>query len=224
MSMIIGVTSGFWIWSRKSLNSWRKFFSKICLNSSCDRNMPAMSKLTPNCSSECTTTENSDDSSSSICCLAIQDLFRCNKQLRRKDSVVYFQTTCEVAGIEEAGTRNVPNFYDVPHSNQQQQQQQHYSNASDDFVLYKTKATLSSSNTAAVPTNTQFYVASAGLTTNLLQSGVGQVVCVGTAPFYDGYHGVTRSITNATSHLTNTTGSTNSSSLPSSTVSTARRL
>ena len=223
MSMIIGVTSGFWIWSRKSLNSWRKFFSKICLNSSSDRNMPAMSKLTPNCSSECTTTENSDDSSSSICCLAIQDLFRCNKQLRRKDSVVYFQTTCEVAGIEEAGTRNVPNFYDVPHSNQQQQQQ-HYSNASDDFVLYKTKATLSSSNAAAVPANTQFYVASAGLNTNLLQSGVGQVVCVGTAPFYDGYHGVTRSITNATSHLTNTTGSTNSSSLPSSTVSTARRL
>lgn len=108
--MVVGVTSGFWIWSRKSVNSWRKFFNKICLTS----NSPAArlpkttssstrsSKLTPNSS-----VESSDDSDSSgCCCLALKDILCCGKRLGRKDSIVYFQAHDEIK----------PNLYDLPHN------------------------------------------------------------------------------------------------------------
>jgi frizzled protein 1/7 len=29
MMLIVGITSGFWIWSRKTMNSWRRFFSSF---------------------------------------------------------------------------------------------------------------------------------------------------------------------------------------------------
>lgn len=28
--LVVGITSGFWIWSGKTMSSWRKFFNKIC--------------------------------------------------------------------------------------------------------------------------------------------------------------------------------------------------
>ncbi len=30
MMLIVGITSGFWIWSRKTLQSWRNFFARCC--------------------------------------------------------------------------------------------------------------------------------------------------------------------------------------------------
>lgn len=29
MTLIVGITSGFWIWSGKTLNSWRKFYTRL---------------------------------------------------------------------------------------------------------------------------------------------------------------------------------------------------
>lgn len=30
MTLVVGITSGFWIWSHKTLDSWRKFYSRLC--------------------------------------------------------------------------------------------------------------------------------------------------------------------------------------------------
>jgi len=30
MMLIVGITSGFWIWSGKTINSWQKFYRRIC--------------------------------------------------------------------------------------------------------------------------------------------------------------------------------------------------
>lgn len=127
MSMVIGVTSGFWIWSSKSLNSWRVFFAKFCPSAA--QSLPTPSKLTPN-SSECCT----EEIDRSICCLTIKDLFCCNnKEIRRKDSMVYFQARDDFIK---------PNLYDLPHSTVPvgvsaapafpQPQTQPYANFSDD--------------------------------------------------------------------------------------------
>ena len=34
MCLVVGITSGFWIWSGKTLDSWRKFYARICGRSS----------------------------------------------------------------------------------------------------------------------------------------------------------------------------------------------
>ncbi len=30
MCLVVGITSGFWIWSGKTLDSWRRFYSRLC--------------------------------------------------------------------------------------------------------------------------------------------------------------------------------------------------
>ena len=30
MTLVVGITSGFWIWSHKTLDSWRKFYCRLC--------------------------------------------------------------------------------------------------------------------------------------------------------------------------------------------------
>ena len=30
MSLMVGITSGMWIWSTKTINSWRHFVGKLC--------------------------------------------------------------------------------------------------------------------------------------------------------------------------------------------------
>ncbi|CAH1798577.1 unnamed protein product [Owenia fusiformis] len=40
MSLVVGITSGMWIWSRKTLNSWRTFCRRICFRSSERKNNP----------------------------------------------------------------------------------------------------------------------------------------------------------------------------------------
>ena len=30
MTLVVGITSGFWIWSHKTLDSWRKFYARLC--------------------------------------------------------------------------------------------------------------------------------------------------------------------------------------------------
>lgn len=30
MSLVVGITSGFWIWSSKTLDSWRRFYGRVC--------------------------------------------------------------------------------------------------------------------------------------------------------------------------------------------------
>lgn len=30
MTLVVGITSGFWIWSHKTLDSWRKFYRRLC--------------------------------------------------------------------------------------------------------------------------------------------------------------------------------------------------
>ena len=32
MTLVVGITSGFWIWSNKTLDSWRRFYYRICGN------------------------------------------------------------------------------------------------------------------------------------------------------------------------------------------------
>ncbi|XP_020355912.1 frizzled-1-like isoform X1 [Oncorhynchus kisutch] len=32
MTLIVGITSGFWIWSSKTLNSWRRFYTRLAIN------------------------------------------------------------------------------------------------------------------------------------------------------------------------------------------------
>ncbi len=31
MTLIVGITSGFWIWSGKTINSWQKFYQRLCM-------------------------------------------------------------------------------------------------------------------------------------------------------------------------------------------------
>lgn len=30
MTLVVGITSGFWIWSHKTVDSWRKFYRRLC--------------------------------------------------------------------------------------------------------------------------------------------------------------------------------------------------
>ena len=30
MTLVVGITSGFWVWSHKTLDSWRQFYARLC--------------------------------------------------------------------------------------------------------------------------------------------------------------------------------------------------
>lgn len=221
MSMVIGVTSGFWIWSAKSLNSWRVFFGKFCPSAAPS---PTPSKLTPN-SSECT-----EEIDRSICCLSFKEFFCCNKEIRRKDSMVYFQARDDM--------KPPNNLYDLPHSIVPvvvaaaapafpQPQPQPYANFSDDdFGPVFLKSGSSSG---------QFYASNWA---NLVVSGVGihnqqqqmqqqqqqlhqHLAMASQGTIYE-FPSSTKLPTSATTTTNLTSSSTAGSSLPS-TISTIRR-
>jgi hypothetical protein len=37
MTLIVGITSGFWIWSGKTVASWSKFYGRLCGHKSVER-------------------------------------------------------------------------------------------------------------------------------------------------------------------------------------------
>lgn len=37
MSLVVGITSGMWVWSSKTINSWRNFVGKLCISKKPER-------------------------------------------------------------------------------------------------------------------------------------------------------------------------------------------
>ncbi|KAA0189764.1 hypothetical protein HAZT_HAZT007772 [Hyalella azteca] len=52
MSLVVGITSGFWIWSSKTLESWRRFYQRVCSSNrghtyECPSRLPKEGSLEP---------------------------------------------------------------------------------------------------------------------------------------------------------------------------------
>ena len=108
MSLIVGVTSGFWIWTSKSLNSWKCFFCKMCF--CCTSNDEDLSESNEN--QDESIKEKPKDEKTKIS--FFRRLFGTKKST--KDSIVYFQANDELEN-------NPHNFYNQKTSALQQQQQ-----------------------------------------------------------------------------------------------------
>ena len=78
MSLIVGVTSGFWVWTNKTVKSWKMFFSRIFSCSATNGANKLDSTSTP---SSANTTQ--DSVSCFGCCFSRKE--------EKKDSIVFFQ-------------------------------------------------------------------------------------------------------------------------------------
>lgn len=201
MSLVVGVTSGFWIWTGKSFNSWRVFFlnRRFCFLPSSNN------KLTPN-SSECTT-ENGVH-----CCSfrVIRDCLGCERiGTTGKDSVVYFQAN---DGL------NKPNLYDLP--------QAYASSLNDDdveFVEHQQEA-LFFKPSGSRQFNSIVYAHVPSSCDLIMQNQQAQFKCIQHVPFYE-YSSTSRVPSHHQQHQhqqQHTTTGSSSSSQPS-TISTLRR-
>ncbi len=120
MSLIVGITSGFWIFSKKTLKTWSTFLSGLvcCCNTNKTKQNDKLDE-NPNGADSLTSTGSAAENCSLISCL-----FKCKlaKTTRhRKDSIVYFQANDDL----ENNPHNI--LYDSTSSsqtNQQLQQQQ----------------------------------------------------------------------------------------------------
>jgi frizzled protein 5/8 len=80
MSLIVGVTSGFWIWTNKTVKSWKQFFSRVF---SCSATHGASSNKLDSTSSPSSANTTQDAVSCFGCCFS--------RKAEKKDSIVFFQ-------------------------------------------------------------------------------------------------------------------------------------
>ncbi|CAF0736109.1 unnamed protein product [Brachionus calyciflorus] len=196
MGLIIGITSGFWIWTGKSLESWKNFFKRILGYSTND---------------DCNSEINSDIETSS--CFPLFSSSSTKKKICRlqKNSVVYFQANDEDKNQANFYDKEIQNFkFSNPYSNQNQAQ-----------IIYQKPESLISLQYTNNPTNTMSTTSSNGFNNsypfkynhpNVVQTNSGAFI-------YDYNSGSTLQFKQLQGTTVNTTTTTNGSSLPSTIVS-----
>lgn len=151
MSLIVGVTSGFWIWTGKSLQSWKKFLNKICFLKE------QKEEVDENGASS------SDESNFEPgCCWLTCSIFSSKKRVCRlqKDSIVYFQANDDVENNGQAfyANHNVYNNLEMAQQKLHQQNQMGYPHNPESIISLQYNQMFSNTMSTTNSSNTnQFY-------------------------------------------------------------------